>query len=134
MEKRWLELHDSVVGEVRVEKRNLVLDFSRAYVHKSTGRPGIDRGTGWAQRIRLEFVKASLDGVARGLPDRISDGELETGQNRDGGIPIPFDAEDAVRLSLIFQSGNEIQIYGERMILSEMDEAEFVENFRGAGV
>lgn len=131
-DRSWLELYDSRVDEVRVEKKNLVLTFSRAYVHKSSGRPGIDTGSGWAQRIRLEFVKASLDGAAKGLPDKISDGEFETDSKRDGGIPIPFEFKGAVRLSLIFRSGNEIQVFGERMILSELGEPVFVEHFPGA--
>jgi hypothetical protein len=131
MENRLIELHDSKVEEIRIVKKNILLTFSEAYIHKSKGRPGYDPGSGWTQRIQLEFIKASLDGVIRELPDRISDGELEVGKIKDGGIPVPFESKETVRLSLIFQSGNEIQIYGERMNLREIAEPEYVEEFPG---
>ena len=130
-ENRWLELHDSQVESLIIDGRNLVLIFSAAYIHKSPGRPGRDAGTGWRQRIRLEFKKASLDGKPDKLPDKIDDGELDLAGKADGGISLPFSWEKPVRLSLIFQSGNEIQIYGDRLTVTEMGEADYVENFPG---
>ena len=130
-ENRWLELHGSKVESILIEGRNLVLIFSAAYIHKSPGRPGRDAGTGWTQRIRLEFKKASLDGKPDKLPDRIDDGELDLGGKADGGIALPFLWGKSVRLSLIFESGNEIQIYGDRLAVMEMGEAGYVENFPG---
>lgn len=131
MQNRFIELHDSKVEGIRIDNKNIFLTFSGAYVHKSKGRPAHDPGSGWSQRIQLEFVNASLDGRIMGLPDRISDGELEVGKTRSGGISIPFDSKDAVLLSLVFQSGNEIQIFGEKMNLNEIGEAEYVEEFPG---
>jgi len=131
MENKLIELHDSKVEEVRVERNKIIVVFSEAYIHKSLGRPGYDRGSGWTQRIELEFEKASLDGKPLNLPDRIGDGELEVGNKKDGGVPIPFESKEPVRLSLIFQSGNEIQIFGEKMKLKEIGEAEYVEEFPG---
>lgn len=130
-ENRWLELHDSQVESILVEGRNLALIFSAAYIHKSPGRPGRDAGTGWTQRIRLEFKKASLDGKPEKLPDRIDEGELDLGGKGDGGISLPFLWDKPVRLSLIFQSGNEIQIYGDRLSVTELGDAVYVENFPG---
>jgi hypothetical protein len=132
MEKRSIELHDSKVEDVRVLNENVILIFSEAYIHKSKGRPGYDAGSGWSQRIQMEFLKASLDGQPRGLPDRVSDGELDVGGKKDGLIDLPFEVMRSLRLSLIFQSGNEIQIFGEKMILTELDEAEYVEEFPGS--
>lgn len=131
MKNRWLELHDSKVHEIRISKKNLILVFSEAYVHQSSGKPGHDRGTGWSQKIELEFYKASLDGIPKGFPDRISDGEMQLGGIATGGISIPFASKENARLSLIFQSGNEIQIFGQKMELRELGEPEYLEEFPG---
>ena len=127
---RWIELDDSEVESLRVEGRDLILDFSAAYVHHSAGRPGRDPGTGWSQRISLRFKRASLDGVPRGLPDKISDGELTVGKRAGGGIELPYAGTGPALLSLVFGStGNEIQIYGDELIVTETGEAKFVEDF-----
>lgn len=131
MENRLIELHDSKVEEIQILNENIILIFSEAYIHKSLGKPGYDPGSGWTQRIELEFIKASLDGLIKELPDRISDGELEVGKIREGGISVPFESKENIRLSLIFQSGNEIQIYRESMNLKEISAAEYVEEFPG---
>jgi hypothetical protein len=131
MENRIIELHDSKVEGIRIERKNIIVTFSEAYIHKSKGRPGYDPGSGWTQRIQLEFEKASLDGTPSNLPDTISEGELDVNNIKDGGIPIPFEPKLPVRLSLVFQSGNEIQIFGEKMKLMEIGEAEYVEEFPG---
>ena len=124
-----IELHDSKVESIRIDDKNLVLVFSEAYVHQSQGRPGLDRGTGWAQRIQLEFFRASLDGIPKALPDRISDGEFTVGKTAGFGIRLPFESNEPVLVSLIFQSGNEIQIFGERLTVIEHGPARFVEDF-----
>lgn len=131
MENRWLELHDSKVESVTVDKKDIILVMSEGYVHKSIGKPGRDKGTGWTQRVQLRFVKASLDGKPTGLPDRISEAEFQNDEIKSGGISLPFESKKPVLLSLIFQSGNEIQIYGDRMSLIAMEEAKYVEDFPG---
>jgi hypothetical protein len=131
LENRFIELQDSKVEEVRIVGKSIVLTFSEAYIHKSKGRPGFDPGTGWIQRIRLEFENASLDGEPKELPDRIIDGELEVGRARSGGINLPFDSNETVLLSLGFQRGNEIQIFGETMKLKELNEPKYAEEFPG---
>jgi hypothetical protein len=88
-------------------------------------------GTGWNQGIELRFTKASLDGKPVGLPDKISEAEFQYEGTKGAGIPVPFDSKRPVLLSVIFQSGNEIQIYGDRMNLIESGPAGYVEDFPG---
>jgi hypothetical protein len=131
MQNKIIELHDSKVQEIRIEKKDLVLIFNEAYIHQSEGRPGRDKGTGWIQKIELRFFKASLDGKVGGLPESISEGLFEIGNKQSDGIPIPFDSKECVRLTIVFQTNNEVQIFGERMELKEVGQAEYVEEFTG---
>jgi hypothetical protein len=131
MQNKLIELHDSKVQEIRVVEKDLLLIFSEAYIHQTEGRPGFDKGTVWTQSIELNFHKASLDGKVSGIPGSISDGSFEVGHKQVDGITIPFKSKESVRLTVVFQSGNEIQISGERMDLKETGQAEYVEEFPG---
>jgi hypothetical protein len=52
---RHIELHDSRIARIDISPGAVQLQFDRAYLHQSTGRPGIDPGTGWTQAARLVF-------------------------------------------------------------------------------
>jgi hypothetical protein len=41
-----LELHDSSIGEIRQQGSDVIVLFSHTYIHKSTGRPAWDAGSG----------------------------------------------------------------------------------------
>jgi hypothetical protein len=41
-----IEFHDSTLGEVWSSEKTVVVALRPAYIHQSTGRPGIDSGIG----------------------------------------------------------------------------------------
>jgi hypothetical protein len=49
-----IELHDSQVVAVESATGTIIV-WLAAYVHRSDGRPGFDPGSGWSQRVALEF-------------------------------------------------------------------------------
>ena len=55
-----IEVHDSTVQRITDVSGSVSIDLS-AYIHKSDGRLGIDRGTGWVQEARLTFGRSRLN-------------------------------------------------------------------------
>jgi hypothetical protein len=49
MLSRAIEIHDSTLDGLSVERRVAVLRFAHAYIHQSEGTPGVAPGTGWSQ-------------------------------------------------------------------------------------
>ena len=48
-----LEFHDSIVSSVQSSYDVVRVVFERAYLHRSEGVPGSDKGTGWgSSRVR----------------------------------------------------------------------------------
>jgi len=52
-----IEIHDSTVAEIFKRDGTVIVHFLPAYLHKSTGRPALDSGTGWVQEARLIFLR-----------------------------------------------------------------------------
>lgn len=128
---RCVELHDSDVAAASIRGNVLELLFDRAYVHQSEGRPGIDPGTGWTQRLLVSVQNAALDHSIPPLPDRISDGILRVGSTRyDNELPLPLRIEEAIRLELVMaDSGLPLTVSGTAIEVQELDSPRYVEQF-----
>ncbi len=61
-----IEIHDSTLQRIDIHGDALAVTVD-AYIHRSPGRPGVDRGTGWSQLVQLRFAKGL---VSRGVSDR----------------------------------------------------------------
>ncbi len=109
-----LELHDSRVSQIEVLDGVATIYFSHAYIHKSKGTPGKDRGTGWSQEAQLVLSGVGAPGRLPSLPSTISEGFLEVGGIRHEIIPLPFKRRVGARLYLVFADGINIEIIGER--------------------
>lgn len=109
-----LELHDSRVSQIDLSDGVATIYFSHAYIHKSKGTPGRDRGTGWSQEARLVLSEAETPGLLPLLPNTISEGFLEVGGIRHELIPLPFKRKVGAKLYLAFIDGVQIEIIGER--------------------
>jgi hypothetical protein len=70
-----VEIHDSTLERIEPRGPDLVA-IIRAYVHRSTGRPGIDAGTGWVQTVHLHFPMATSTGSMAAIPMELLDGRL----------------------------------------------------------
>src|SRR4051812_42195582 len=74
--KQSIELHDSKLAAVSFRSGEAVVSFSPAYIHRSTGRPGIDAGTVWVQPVTLTIGGASLVSTPTSLPATVSGGYI----------------------------------------------------------
>lgn len=123
-----LELHDSRVSGIELSDGFATIYFSHAYVHKSTGTPGRDRGTGWSQEARLVLAEAIPSGPLPVLPNTISEGFLEVGGIRHELIPLPFRRKVCARLNLVFVDGFQMELIGERPYIELLGAAIYLED------
>ena len=129
-----IELHDSAVEKFSQENDCITLTFSAAYIHKSEGKPGIDPGTGWWQPLRMRFEAASYSGTLPDFPEEINTGILTiNGQSYDNMLPTTLEAEGEIKLYLLFWMNGkyEFAITAQRVVLTLLGEAEYVEEFPG---
>jgi hypothetical protein len=124
-----LELHDSRVSQIDLSDGVATIYFSHAYIHKSKGTPGRDRGTGWSQEARLVLLEVETPGLLPLLPNTISEGFLEVGGIRHEVIPLPFKRKVGAKLHLEFIDGVQIEIIGERPFIELLGTPIYLEDF-----
>lgn len=124
-----LELHDSRVSFVDIADGLATIGFSHAYIHRSKGKPGKDRGTGWSQEARLYLANAALLRPLPPLPGAIAEGYLEVGGVKLEPIPLPFKRKVAARLHLVLADGRTLEIAGEKPVIELSDPPIFLEEF-----
>jgi hypothetical protein len=124
-----LELHDSRVSHIELADGLATIHFSHAYIHKSAGTPGRDRGTGWSQEARLILSAAVASGPLPTLPNTISEGFLKVGGIRHELIPLPFRRKVQAKLNLVFVDDFRIEVIGERPYVELLGTAIYLEDF-----
>ena len=123
-----MELHDSRVNQIDLSDGFAAIYFSHAYIHKSTGTPGRDRGTGWSQEARLVLAEAMASGPLPVLPNTIAEGFLEVGGIRHELIPLPFRRKVGARLNLVFVDGFQMELTGKRPYIELLGAAIYLED------
>ncbi|MEO8628331.1 MAG: hypothetical protein ABI612_09560 [Betaproteobacteria bacterium] len=103
--------------------------FSHAYIHKSAGKPGRDRGTGWSQEALLILPEVEKCGSLPPLPNLISEGFLEVGGIKHRLIPLPFRRKVGARLLLVFVDGTELEIVGNKPFIELGGSPIYLEEF-----
>src|SRR5262249_13132359 len=126
--KAALELHDSRLDQIALADGTARIHFPHAYIHKSSGTPGKDPGTGWSQEVQLILDSASYSGALPSLPNTISDGYLEVGGIRHELIPLPFSRRGKAILALVFTDGTQLEVNGEQPVVELIGAAKFLEN------
>ena len=124
-----LELHDSRVACIDLTDGIATIQFSHAYIHKSRGTPGRDRGTGWSQEAQLILREAAASDPLPPLPNTISAGFVEVGGIRHQLIPLPFKRKVGAKLFLEFVDGTQIAITGKRPVLELLGVPIYLEDF-----
>lgn len=128
-----VEIHDSSLERIESHGDSLVAVFD-AYVHRSSGRPGIDDGTGWSQELRVRVRGGKVTGNVDLVPLELLDGYVElSGEKFDNIVPVPLEHDGPVRIEL--QSWNEWQvtIVGEGLDAHLVGSGKYIEDFRGSG-
>jgi len=126
-----IELHDSTLESIESHGEVLVARLT-AYVHRSSGRPGIDAGSGWSQELHLCFSSGLASGSHNILPMEILQGYIESaGQRLQNTIPIPFVRGGPVTLVMNGWNEQRVEISGVDLEAVLVGEARFVEQFPG---
>jgi hypothetical protein len=124
-----IEIHDSVLISVEVEAIHVKLSIE-AYIHKSTGVPGVDPGTGWVQNVVLKIQDGIIEGHVDTLPCDLYDGTLQIDGNvMSNVIPLPLDRQGSLTLTLVAQSNERIIVRGTRVAINLLGEPEYIEEF-----
>jgi hypothetical protein len=126
-----IELHDSDL--VRLEGRDgkLVVVLA-AYVHRSSGEPGRDPGTGWSETAHVHVGQGIVLEHSGTLPMRLDDGSVETAfENLQNAIPVDRCYPGPVRLTLYGFQGRKIVIAGDSLEARLKGDSVYVEPFPG---
>ena len=126
-----IELHDSELQSLDIREGAAVAVLS-AYVHRSPGRPGVDRGSGWSQTAEFRVAAGRSSGTVADLPRDLWSGTLETpGGILQNLIPAPDTFPGPVRVTLSAVDGSTLVILGERLDVVLLGEAEYLDEFEG---
>ena len=103
-----IEIHDSTLE--RIERGGVdVIAIVDAYVHRSAGQPGVDRGTGWKQPVRLRFLAGTANGSVNDVPMELLGGRLVLSEGTFSNmIPMPLNHVGPSRIEL--ESWNDVGI------------------------
>lgn len=108
-----LEIHDSRLTGITTVGLALVFHLKPAYIHRSMGRLGIDRTTGWHQDLDLVVSNAVVESLPSELPANFSDGSLSLGGVLwDNTIPLPLDVSGAVSFMAVTDCGEPLAVRG----------------------
>jgi len=138
MENRAIEIHDSVLDQIRLEDGVALLHFPQVYIHSSSGRPAFDAGSGWTQEAVIRIGNAQIEGkfsqesreAYGGYGHYLSDGFLRLkGSVSDNLIPIPLDVQGEIELTLECW-GEVVRVHGNSATLELIGTAKYVEEFR----
>jgi hypothetical protein len=125
-----VELHDSQVVAVDSIGGAVTVRLV-AYVHRSNGRPGIDPGSGWSQRVDLVFSSGVIEERPDEMPFALDDGSISGGATFDGFIPLPTSIGGAVCFEARGMCGERLAIRGMGIVAVAAAEGVFVESFPG---
>ena len=130
---RMVELHDSTLAGITPDGPDLILSLAPAYVHRSAGRPGIDRGSGWLQDIDLVISGAVVESLPTEFPVNLSDGSFSVGEVRfDNAIPLPLAVTGAVSLVAVTFGGELLAVHGTGARAVMRGELGYLEEFPGS--
>jgi len=130
---REIEFHDSTLKEIKLNEGNAVLFFDEAYVLHSEGTPGLDNGTGWAQKINLNLKGVSIIEIPDDLPLDIDYGYfIIKGEKTTNMMKLPFSTDDEIEIVLFTQYGNKLHLKAKSALTQELGSARYIEDFPGA--
>ena len=129
---REIEFHDSTLKEIIYNGDEVVLCFDEAYVHHSEGIPGLDKGTGWVQRIDLVCHGVSVIELPDDLPNDLDFGfYVINNEKTENMMKLPFETKGEIEIVLITQYGKRLQLKAKSAFTKEVGKARYIEDFHG---
>ena len=126
-----LELHDFEVTEVKVGRDTLRIVFDPAYVHCSSGRPGVDPGEGFLQPAELIFSEAAWSGLSAECGGTVSDGCVLVGEESFGLVPCPLQISGEVAARIEFTSGKVLTVKAKGVSCETLGPGRWLEAYAG---
>ena len=127
-----IEIYDSTLASLVKEGQRVIVDLQPAYIHRSTGTPGVDPGGGWAQDVILVVEQGTIEGSVPELPCDLWEGSLRVGhQTIENIIPLPLDYRGDVELMLVTQTDSGVIVRGSAIFATPIGEPKFIEEFPG---
>jgi hypothetical protein len=131
MERSAIELHDSVLVSIGAQTNDVKCELRPAYIHKSLGTPGRDRGQGGWQDVDIVVHGATVATPTSDLPSDLDAGTLVIDDTTwSNVIPIPLERLGASTLVLDLMTGERITIQGVGVSIVPAGEPDFCETFR----
>jgi hypothetical protein len=129
MENEAIEFHDSVLMRIDHAGDEIRLLFQPAYVHRSSGDPGVDAGTGWTVDVELTLFGAQSRSIVPNLPGGVWQGDLRIDKMELGNVmALPLDASGNIALRIELMSGEVVEVSGNRVQLLIVSGYTFVED------
>lgn len=133
-----IELHDSEIAAIWLERDEAVIIFSSAYIHQSTGEPGVNSGSGWIQRAEL-VIGGVIDDLTEHSFITVYGGFLQINEiTHRNAVPIPLNLTGRVKLKLEIADADSnfssLEITGNKAKLTLLGETHYVEEFSGTDV
>jgi hypothetical protein len=127
---RAIEFHDSKLAAVSRVGASVVLSFSAAYVHESTGVPGIDAGVGWYQPATLTIAHGEIASDTQ-LPAGVADGFIRVaGALHQNHIPAAAGTLDGpIELSLLLSTADTLLVRGAAITIELSGQPSPIEHF-----
>ena len=122
-----VEFHDSRIRQVEHLRDRVRVSFDSAYVHRSSGRPGIDPGEGHVQAAELVFGGAQCEPIGADCHGPLSDGEVSVDGVAYCLLPAPFQSEGAVIAQFVFCTGAVLRLTAKSVSLVLHGASRFVE-------
>ena len=124
-----IEIHDSTLGSVSSRVNDVLLNFTKVYIHRSEGTPGIDAGSGWVQKACLCIADATITQSLSALPVELLNGHVKCGEVIIKMIPLPFDCSGPVEVRLETWNDGVLHVMGKSARLELIGEPKYVEQF-----
>lgn len=127
-----IEIYDSTLVSVADDGGHVVIDLKPAYIHRSTGTPGVDPGGGWVQDVILRVENGAIEGGVPEMPCDLWEGSLQVGNQKiENVIPLPLYYQGVVTLVLVAQDESRVVIRGSAISAILIGEPKFIEEFPG---
>ena len=128
---RSLEIHDSVVAAVTINGDDLIVSFAPAYIHESSGEPGVSAGVGCLQDALMHFTGVTTVLEEPATTGTVSDGYIDIDGARHYLIRVPYKASGKINALFTYTSGQTFAVAAAGLECSSTGESNEIDAYDG---